>query len=92
LHSLVRTDAMSVENATMKTKGVFMKMTLTVYTMVSTTTRKDSMQYHTVRVTVVTQDDDPYIQGIEDIKDYLVSRIESHDDYPILVDSIIQEH
>lgn len=67
-------------------------MTLTVYTMVSMTTRKDSMQYHTMRVTVVTQDDDPYIQGIEDVKNYVVARVESHDGYPILVDSIIQEH
>lgn len=69
-----------------------MKMTLTVYTTVTTTTRKDSMKYHTVRVVVATQDDDPYIHSIEDIKNYLVTRIECHDGYPILVDSILQEH
>ena len=69
-----------------------MKMTLTVYTTVTTTTRKDSMQYYTLRVVVATQDNDPYVQGIEDVIDYVVAQVENHDDYPILVDSIIQEH
>ncbi len=48
------------------------------------------MKYYTYRVVIAIDENDPADK--KDISDWIVSRVEYHDDTTIMVDSIIEEH
>ncbi len=52
------------------------------------------MKYYTLRVVVVTKDNDPHIKDVVGVKRYVTERLDSYTrkEYPVLVESVIEEY